>query len=140
MKPQIDDLTFSVVRSSRRTADIVVERDARVVVRAPESVSAEAIDDAVRANAAWIHRTIAEWEELNAARRRRAFVQGSSFLYRGGWLLRRSGLGATDHSGRATAALHGTLACPWTSGDDWLRDDGGHTCDRTDLCRGLGGV
>ncbi len=83
MKRQIDDLTFSVVRSRRRTADIVVERDGRVVVRAPESVSAEAIDDAVRGNAAWIHRTIAEWEELNAARRRRAFVQGSSFLYLG---------------------------------------------------------
>jgi predicted metal-dependent hydrolase len=83
MKRQIDDLSFSVVRSRRRTADIVVERDGRVVVRAPESVSAEAIDDAVRGNAAWIHRTIAEWEELNAARRRRAFVQGSSFLYLG---------------------------------------------------------
>lgn len=83
MKRQIDDLTFSVLRSRRRTADIVVERDGQVIVRAPETVTAETIDDAVRSNAAWIHRTIAEWEELNAARRHRPFVQGASFLYLG---------------------------------------------------------
>ena len=83
MKRQIDDLTFSVVRSRRRTADIVVERDGQVVVRAPETIPAAKIDDAVRGNAAWIHRTIAESEELNAARRHRPFIQGSSFLYLG---------------------------------------------------------
>lgn len=83
MKRRIDDLTFSVVRARRRTADIVVERDGQVVVRAPETVPTEAIDDVVRGNAAWIHRTIAEWEELNAARRHRPFAQGSSFPYLG---------------------------------------------------------
>jgi hypothetical protein len=83
MKRQSGEVAFSVLRSRRRTADIVVERDGQVVVRAPETVSDETIDDAVRGNAAWIHRTIAEWEDLNAARRHRPFVQGSSFPYLG---------------------------------------------------------
>lgn len=83
MKRQVGEVAFSVLRSRRRTADIVVERDGQVVVRAPETVSDEAIDCVVRGNSAWIHRTIAEWEELNAARRHRPFVQGSSFSYLG---------------------------------------------------------
>jgi predicted metal-dependent hydrolase len=83
MKRRVGDLEFTVTRSARRTADIVVERDGQVVVRAPSDVSDDAIDRAVRDNAAWVHRTIAEWEDLNAARRRRPFVQGSSFPYLG---------------------------------------------------------
>ena len=79
----VDEIAFSVVRSRRRTADIVVERDGSVVIRAPETVSDAMIDEAVRTKASWIHRAIAEWEELNAARRRRHFLQGSSFPYLG---------------------------------------------------------
>ncbi|MDX6749217.1 SprT family zinc-dependent metalloprotease [Geminicoccaceae bacterium 1502E] len=83
MKRQVDDLAFCVVRSRRRTADIVVERDGQVVVRAPQTISDEAIDATVRGNAAWVHRALAEREELAAARCHRPFVQGSGFLYLG---------------------------------------------------------
>jgi predicted metal-dependent hydrolase len=83
MKRRVGTLEFSVLRSRRRTADIVVERDGRIVVRAPDTVSDSDVDSAVRDNVAWIYRTIAEREELNAPRRHRPFMQGSSFAYLG---------------------------------------------------------
>ncbi len=83
MRRQVDDITFDILRSRRRTADIVVERDGQVVVRAPATVPDEAIDEAVRSNASWIHRALAEWKELNLARCHRPFLQGSSFPYLG---------------------------------------------------------
>ena len=36
-----NDITYEVVRSQRATADIVIERDGRVLVRAPESIPDE---------------------------------------------------------------------------------------------------
>ena len=42
-------IEYSLIRSRRKTADIVIERDGRVVVRAPETVPAEQIADIVDA-------------------------------------------------------------------------------------------
>jgi predicted metal-dependent hydrolase len=83
MKKRVKDLEFTLLRSKRRTADIVVERDGQVVVRAPDHIADEAIESAVDRRAAWVHRTLAEWGDLNASRSLRPMVQGSSFPYLG---------------------------------------------------------
>lgn len=78
-----EDIAYEVVRSRRATADIVVERDGRVLVRAPESIPDERIEDIVEAKRYWIYKTLAEWRDLNATKVIRELQNGEGFLYLG---------------------------------------------------------
>lgn len=78
-----NDIEYQVIRSRRVTADIVIERDGSVLVRAPESVSDERIEDMVEAKRLWIYKTLAEWRDLNATRMLREYRNGEGFLYLG---------------------------------------------------------
>lgn len=77
------DIDYTVERSRRTTADIVIERDGRVVVRAPVSIPDERIEDLVEAKRYWIYKNLAEWRELNATRVLREYRNGEGFLYLG---------------------------------------------------------
>lgn len=77
------DITYEVIRSRRATADIVIERDGRVLVRAPESVPDERIEDLIEAKLYWIYKNLAEWRDLNATRVLREYRNGEGFLYLG---------------------------------------------------------
>lgn len=77
------DIAFEIVRSRRATADIVIERDGRVLVRAPESIADERIEDLVEAKRYWIYKNLAEWRDLNATRVLREYRNGEGFLYLG---------------------------------------------------------
>lgn len=83
MKSRDSDIAFDVVRSRRATADIVIERDGRVLVRAPEAISVEKIEDIVEAKRYWIYKNLAEWRDLNATRVLREYQNGEGFLYLG---------------------------------------------------------
>ena len=74
---------YEVVRSKRATADIVLERDGRIVVRAPESAADEQIEKIVDAKLYWIYRNLAEWRDLNSTRILREYKSGEGFLYLG---------------------------------------------------------
>src|SRR5690606_29461505 len=67
-KTATDRITYAVQRSRRSTADIVVERDGSVIVRAPDWADDATISDIVEAKYYWISRALAEWRELNATR------------------------------------------------------------------------
>ena len=77
------DINYEVVRSRRRTADIVIERDGRVLVRAPEEIPPEKIEDIIASKRYWIYKNLAEWRDLNATRVLREFRNGEGFLYLG---------------------------------------------------------
>src|SRR5438034_9665724 len=77
------DISYEVVRSRRSTADIVVERDGKIVVRAPATLPDERIEDIVEAKRYWIYKTLAEWRDLNATRILREYRNGEGFLYLG---------------------------------------------------------
>jgi len=77
------DISYEIVRSQRATADIVIEPDGRVLVRAPESVPDERIEDIVEAKRYWIYKNLAEWRDLNATRVLREYRNGEGFLYLG---------------------------------------------------------
>ncbi len=77
------DISYEVIRSRRATADIVIERDGRVLVRAPESIPDERIEDLVEAKRYWIYKNLAEWRDLNATRVLREYRNGEGFLYLG---------------------------------------------------------
>lgn len=77
------DIEFTLIRSDRKTADIVIERSGDVIVRAPNGIDDEKVRKAVADRALWVHRSLAEWEDLNSSRRHRSLVQGQGFAYLG---------------------------------------------------------
>lgn len=78
-----EKIAYQIVRSRRSTADVVIERDGRILVRAPESFSDERIAAIVKAKRLWIYRGLAEWRDLNATRVLREYRNGEGFLYLG---------------------------------------------------------
>lgn len=78
-----EDIKYDVVRTQRRTADVVIERDGRVLVRAPKSVGKKRIEDIVDRKRVWIYKNLAEWRDLNATRVLREYRNGEGFLYLG---------------------------------------------------------
>jgi predicted metal-dependent hydrolase len=83
MKMCAQDIEFTLIRSDRKTADIVIERSGDVFVRAPSDVADDKVREVVASRAMWVHRSLAEWEELNSSRRHRPLVQGQGFAYLG---------------------------------------------------------
>jgi len=81
--PEQTQISYDVIRSRRSTADIIIERDVRIVVRAPQSVTDQQIEDIVKAKQYWIYKALAEWRDLNATRVLREFKSGEGFLYLG---------------------------------------------------------
>lgn len=77
------DIEFTLIRSDRKTADIVIERSGEIIVRAPQGIDEEAVRKAVADRALWVHRSLAEQEDLNGSRKRRPLVQGQGFPYLG---------------------------------------------------------
>jgi predicted metal-dependent hydrolase len=69
--------------TSRRTTDIVIERNGQVVVHPPVNHTPEQIDAVVESKRLWIYRNLAEWKDLNATAAVREWVGGESFLYLG---------------------------------------------------------
>ena len=80
---RIKDIAYEILRSQRTTADIVIERDGRVLVRAPKSIPVERIEDLIETKRYWIYKNLAEWRDLNATRVLREYRNGEGFLYLG---------------------------------------------------------
>ncbi len=74
---------YEVVRSRRSTADIVIERDGSVLVRAPEWADDDQVANIVESKHYWIYQSLAEWRDLNATRVLREYKNGEGFLYLG---------------------------------------------------------
>jgi hypothetical protein len=85
MKQQItiDDLTFELRRNRRRTIGLVVERDGRLVITAPNDCKLETIQEFIEEKRFWIYRKLSEKEMLFPKRRPREFVSGEGFPYLG---------------------------------------------------------
>ena len=84
MPRQVGDIEYVLVPGSgRKTTDIVIERDWKVVVRPPENYTPEQADAVVHSKRMWIYRNLAEWRDLNATSVTREWVNGETFLYLG---------------------------------------------------------
>ena len=77
------DIQYTLQRSDRKTASIYIKRDGEVSVLVPESLDDAQIDDLIESKRRWICTGLAEWQDLNAARVQREFVNGEGFLYLG---------------------------------------------------------
>ncbi len=80
---QDNNISYEVIRSQRSTADIIIERDGSVLVRAPEWIDDEQVENIVESKHFWIYQSLAEWRELNATRVLREYKSGEGFLYLG---------------------------------------------------------
>ena len=77
------DIEYSLSRSKRKTASIYIERDGRVSAFVPENLTNKQVEHLIESKRKWIYRNLAEWNDLNAARVQREFVNGEGFLYLG---------------------------------------------------------
>ena len=77
------DIEYTLVRSRRKTASIYIERDGKVSVLVPEKLTTRQIEDVLESKRKWIYRNLAEWQDLNAYKVHRDYVNGEGFLYLG---------------------------------------------------------
>lgn len=81
--PRHQDISYSIIRTRRKTADIVLEPDGRLLVRAPQHFTDGRVADIVDTKRYWIYKNLAEWRDLNATRVIREYRNGEGFLYLG---------------------------------------------------------
>ena len=77
------DIEYSLKRSRRKTASIYIERDGQVSVLVPEKLSTRQIENLLEGKRKWIYTHLAEWQDLNARKIERHYVNGEGFLYLG---------------------------------------------------------
>ena len=80
---KIDNVTFALKRSLRKSLGITIERDGSVVVRAPLDQSRNEIDAFVAGKRIWVQQKLAQKAAFNREKPRREFVNGQGFLYLG---------------------------------------------------------
>ncbi len=77
------DIEYTLKRSNRRTASIYIERDGQVSVLVPNHISVAQLESLLEQKRHWIYTSLAEWQDLNATRIDREYVNGEGFLYLG---------------------------------------------------------
>jgi predicted metal-dependent hydrolase len=81
---RVGDLTFEVIRSDRRrTVEIGVERDGRLVLRAPEGVPDVRLERFATEKRMWVCEKLARKKALAPVAPRREFVSGEGFYFLG---------------------------------------------------------
>ena len=80
----VGDLLFEVAPpSNRKTIEVVIERDASLVLKAPHGVSVERAAQFVADKRQWIYRKLAEKDALTGPPIAKQFVEGEGFAYLG---------------------------------------------------------
>ena len=80
----VGDLVLAVAPpSDRKTIEIVVERDASLVLRAPPTATIERAKQFVTAKRPWVYRKLAEKDALTGPPVVKQFVEGEGFAYLG---------------------------------------------------------
>lgn len=79
----VDKIQFTYTKSQRKTASLFVERDGCVHLIVPQYLDPKQIEMLIQEKKAWIFKSMAEWEDLNASRIDREYVSGEGFYYLG---------------------------------------------------------
>ena len=100
----VGDLTFQVAPPrARKTIEIVIERDASLVLKAPPAATLERATRFVNAKRQWIYRKLIEKDALSGPPVVKQFVEGEGFAYLGRsyrLTLAPDGTGVHLHRGR----------------------------------------
>ncbi len=80
----VGDLVLQVdPPSDRKTIEIVVERDASLLLKAPPSATVERAKQFVKSKRSWVYRKLAEKDALTGPAVVKQFVEGEGFAYLG---------------------------------------------------------
>lgn len=80
----VGDLTLQVAAPSERTTiEIIVERDASLIIKAPPTATVTRAQEFVDAKRPWIYRKLAEKDALTGPPVVKQFVEGEGFAYLG---------------------------------------------------------
>jgi len=72
-----------IIRSNRKSIAIIIEKDGRLIVRAPKRASMRQINQLVRENISWIERTQQEARRKYRPTKPRQYLEGEQFHYLG---------------------------------------------------------
>jgi predicted metal-dependent hydrolase len=72
-----------IIRTKRRTIALIIERDGRLIVRAPRRASSESIEKLITQKEKWVRSKQELAKEISAAFKPREYVNGEEFLYLG---------------------------------------------------------
>lgn len=76
-------IDYELVRSSRKSIGITIERDSKVLVNAPENLSHEEIEKYIYKKRLWIWEKLAIKKSIGEAIVQKKFISGESFSYLG---------------------------------------------------------
>jgi hypothetical protein len=77
------DLSVQIIYSRRKTVAMSVERDASVIVRAPEGMAEEKIHRLIEAKRFWLYQKINHDQKYRLRQTRKEFISGETILYLG---------------------------------------------------------
>ena len=77
------DLSFQIVYSRRKTVAMSVEREASVIVRAPEGMAEKKIYRLIEAKRLWLYQKINHDQKYPLRQTRKEFISGETILYLG---------------------------------------------------------
>ena len=77
------DIAFDVVHGNRRTMEISVHPDGRVVVRASQGATPEAIERMLLRRAGWIKKQMDYFSQFDPRTPSRSYIGGETHLYLG---------------------------------------------------------
>jgi predicted metal-dependent hydrolase len=72
-----------IIRTKRRSIALIIERDGRLIVRAPKRVSSEIIEKLIAQKEKWIRTKQKSAKETHAAVKPKTYAAGEEFLYLG---------------------------------------------------------
>lgn len=73
-------MEYKLIRSNRKTISIMINKDAQVVVKAPNRVSQKYIDDFVSSKQDWVHKNIKKMEAIAEQRQPKKYDGGEIFM------------------------------------------------------------
>ncbi len=76
-------LSYHLVRTNRKTLGLIVERDGKIVVRAPQDTPQKVIDGFFENKKLWIYKKLAEKKMMEEPLPSKEYVNGEGFLYLG---------------------------------------------------------
>ena len=79
----VSEINIKITRSKRKTLSIYIERDGSVTAIVPQQLSDVEVHDLIKSKEYQIHKSLAEWTQLNDSKVEREYVSGQSFLYLG---------------------------------------------------------
>jgi len=76
-------LAYQLIRTKRKTLGLTIERDGKIVIRAPQDSPQKVIDDFFESKKFWIYKKLAEKRMIEEDLPSKEYVNGEGFLYLG---------------------------------------------------------